>query len=110
MIDDKNDCIDSIIQMLNRTAAWRKATAPKFPDDPRNMKAAHTLDKLALEAANLTDEQWTELKPHFSWASEKWRNGLSHTARQTGFMFRAGDLAYFIKALLQNLSPSSLAA
>ena len=96
--------------MLDRTSAWRKATALKFANDPRNLKAAHRLDSLAVEAVNLTDGQWAELQPHFSWSSEKWRNALSHTARQVGFHFRAGDLAFFIKAFLQNLSPSSVAA
>src|SRR5882757_7849616 len=101
MIDDtKNEGIDSIIKMLERTSNWRKATAPKFPNDPRNLKAAHTLDSLAVEAVNLTDAQWAELQMHFS-SSEKWRNALSHTARGVGFHFRSSDIKCFVKALLE---------
>ena len=62
-LNDKQDCIDSIAKVLERTAAWRKAIAVNFPDDPRNMRAAETLEKLAVDANNLSDEQWSDLIP-----------------------------------------------
>src|SRR5258705_9238111 len=111
MIDDtKNDCIDSIIKMLQRTSNWRKSITARFPTDPRNKKAADTLDSLAVEAASLTDAQWESLRHHFSWCSERWRNALSHTARGVGFHFRSSDLTFFVKALVEQLSLSSAAA
>jgi hypothetical protein len=74
---EKHECIDSISQSLQRTAAWRRTLAVKF-DDPRNEKAAQSLEKLALAAADLTDSQWEELKPRFGgWASQTWRSDLS---------------------------------
>jgi hypothetical protein len=105
ILNDKDDCIESIIRVLESTSAWRKTTSARFPDDPRNMRAAITLDKLAVDVASVTDEQWLELKPHFGgWASEDWRNGLSQTARQVGFHHRAKDVNFFLKVLVQNLT------
>jgi hypothetical protein len=111
ILNDKQSCIDSIAKVLERTAAWRKAIAVNFPDDPRNMRAAETLEKLAIEANNLSDEHWSDLKPTFQrgWASEKWRNGLSQAARSVGFHHRAKDFNFFAKVLVQQLSPSSVA-
>jgi hypothetical protein len=69
ILNDKQDCIESIIRVLEGTSAWRRTTSARFPDDPRNMRAATTLDKLAVDVANLTDEQWLESKPHLDgWA------------------------------------------
>jgi hypothetical protein len=111
ILNDKQDCIDSIAKVLERTAAWRKAIAVNFPEDPRNMVAAATLEKLAVDVANLTDEQWSALKPHFSgWNSEKWRNTLSQVARSVGFFHRAKDFNFFAKVLVQQLSLSGVAA
>lgn len=105
ILNDKQDCIDSIAKVLERTAAWRNAIAVNFKNDPRNMRAFETLEKLAVDAANLTDEQWADLKPHFGgWASEKWRNGLSQAARSVGFHHRAKDFGIFTKVLVEQLS------
>ncbi|MGY3294145.1 hypothetical protein ACVWWP_007212 [Bradyrhizobium sp. LM3.6] len=59
----------------------------------------------------MTDAQWEVLKPYYSWASGTWRNGLNQSTKQVGFYHRSGELAFFIEALVQNLSPlSSVAA
>ena len=110
MLNQKQDCIESLTGRLKSTSAWRKATSARFPDDTRNVKAAKTLDRLAAEAINLTDAQFLELSPYFGWASEAWRNGLNQTSRQIGFFHRAGDLDVFVKILIQNLSASCVAA
>jgi hypothetical protein len=110
MLNQKQDCIESLTDGLKSTSAWRKVTSARFPDDARNVKAAKILDRLAVEAVNLTDAQWLELFPYFGWASETWRNGLNQTARQIGFCHRAGDLDVFVKILIQNLSVSCVAA
>ena len=107
ILNDKQDCIDSIAKVLERTAAWRKAIAVNFPDDNRNIVAAATLEKLAVDIANLTDEQWSALKPYFGWASGTWRNGLSQAARSVGFHNRAKDFNFFAKVLVQQLSQSN---
>jgi hypothetical protein len=105
--NDKNDCIDSMIKGCQRAAAWRKSLTVRFPDDPRNGRAARALDNISTEAAKLTDEQWLELKPYYGWAKETWQNGLNQATRQIGFHHRAGDLAAFVKALLDNLAISA---
>jgi hypothetical protein len=109
-MNDKQDCIESLTGGLKSTSAWRKVTSARFPDDTRNVKAAKILDRLAVEAINLTDTQWIELSTYFGWASEAWRNGLNQTSRQIGFFHRTGDLDVFIKILIQNLSASCVAA
>jgi hypothetical protein len=69
------------------------------------MRASETLDKLAVDAGNLTDEHWKALQPHFGgWASETWRNGLSKTAKQVGFWHRSNNFDSFVKSLAHNLS------
>jgi hypothetical protein len=59
ILNDKEDCVEPIIKVLESTSAWRKTTALRFPDDNRNAKAAKTLDRLSIEAASLTDTQWS---------------------------------------------------
>jgi hypothetical protein len=102
--NDKHDCIESIVRVLERTSAWRKAITVNFPNDSRNMRAVETLDKLAIDAAGMTNEQWSDLRPYFGWASMPWRDGLSQAARQVGFHHRAKDLNSFVSALVQQLS------
>jgi hypothetical protein len=91
IMNDKQDCIESIARVWNEHPLGEKLFPSISRDDPRNMRAAKTLDQLATDVTNLTDQQWLELKPHFSWASEAWRNGLSQAARQVGFHHRATD-------------------
>jgi hypothetical protein len=109
MINDKNDCVESVVRVLERTSAWRKSISANF-SDPRNVRAAETLDKLAIDAAAMTDDQWSALKPHFGWASVAWRNGLTQATRQIGFHNRQRDFASFVAALAHELSLSSVAA
>lgn len=104
MILEKQDCIDSVAEALNRTSVWRKSLAVKFADDPRNILAAATLDKFAIDIHQLTDDQWSELKPYFGgWASESWRKGLSQSARQVGFYHKAKNVKTFVNDLIDAL-------
>ena len=109
--NDKNDCINSITKALESTASWRRSISVNFPDDPRNMRAADTLEKLANEASSLTDGQWSAIEQHFisGWNSKRWRDALNTTARSVGFHHRARDLNFFVKVLVQNLSPANAA-
>jgi hypothetical protein len=111
MILNKQDCIESITQSLERTAAWRRDLVVKFPDDIRNARAAETLEKLAIDAADLTDEQWAELSPRFGgWASQAWRQSVSFAARQVGFAHRQKSFDSFVKNLIGALSLTGVAA
>jgi hypothetical protein len=110
MLNDKEDCIETIIKTLERTSAWRKTLMARWPDDARNGRAVRALDNLSRETAKLTDQQWSELQPHYGGTSEAWRNGLNQAARQVGFHHHCGDLAILVKVLLENLASSSRVA
>jgi hypothetical protein len=110
ILNDKQDCIESIARILEKTSAWRRSTAAKFPDDPRNIKAAEMLDQLAIDAANLTDDQWTDLQTHFGWASQTWRDGLVQAARLIGFSHRNNSFDSFVRAVVRQLPSQRLAA
>jgi cyclopropane fatty-acyl-phospholipid synthase-like methyltransferase len=109
--EDKLDCAESIIRALERTASWRKTIAPRF-DDSRNLnlKAAETLEKLAVDAAVLTDGHWTALQPHYAWSSAIWRDALFNSTRQVGFAHGSKNLDAFIRLVLRQLNPVSIAA
>jgi hypothetical protein len=51
ILNSKEDCVASITRALERTSLWRKAITGRWPDDPRNMRAAKLLDQLALDAS-----------------------------------------------------------
>jgi hypothetical protein len=78
--------------------------AAKHPSDQRNTKAAACLLNLANEASQLSESQWSQLQPHFGWASERWREAISQTARAVGFQHKIKDLPSFVKHLLDVLS------
>ena len=107
--DNKQDCIESIARILERTAEWRKTALARF-DDPRNFKAAETLERLAVDASGLTDEQWTDLQPHFAWASQFWRDDLFQAARLVGFAHKSKGFDAFIRLVLRQLPPANVAA
>jgi hypothetical protein len=102
--ENKIDCIDSLIFGISRTGDWRRSTAFKYPTDLRNARAADCLAKLAAEASQLTDEEWSQLQPHFGWTSDSWREGISKTARLVGFKHKIKDLPTFVQYLLDVLS------
>jgi hypothetical protein len=107
MINTKEDCAASISRVLESTSLWRKATAARFPEDDRNAKAAQRLDQLAIDAAELSEEQWQMLKPFYGWASTTFRDAVSKTAKSVGFHHRCGNLDYFIAVLVRALLASS---
>jgi hypothetical protein len=107
--ENKTDCIESIVRGFERTSAWRKSISANF-NDPRNIRAAETLDKLAVDAAGMTDDQFASLQEHFNWASLPWRNAVSQATRQIGFHNRSKDFGSFVRALAHELSLSSRVA
>jgi cyclopropane fatty-acyl-phospholipid synthase-like methyltransferase len=108
-LNHKTDCIESIVRTLERTAAWRKSISANF-NDPRNKRAAETLDQLAIGAAGMSDAQWEQLKNHYAWTSLAWRNGLNQATRQIGFHNRQRDFESFVTALAHEVSLVSIAA
>ena len=108
---DKKECSESISRVLGRSSSWRKTISVSF-DDPRNLEASETLDLLAIEAANLTDEQWTALQPHFAcgWSSQVWREALSTAARMVAFGHKSKSFDAFVRLVLRQLPSASIAA
>jgi hypothetical protein len=102
--ENKIDCIDSLVFGLNRARDWRRNTAAKYPSDGRNIRAADCLSKLATEASQLSDDAWSQLQPHYGWASERFREAISQTARLVGFKHKIKDVPSFVKHLLEVLS------
>jgi hypothetical protein len=110
MLNEKIDAVESIVKVLGKTSGWRKTTAARFPNDPRNLPASIILDRLAADASGMTDSQWEALKPHFGWSSETWRDALNTTARQVGFHHRGKEFDSFVTLLIHNLSVVSAVA
>ena len=105
MSSDKEEIVETIVRVVERTKAWRETLVTKYPNDKRNSRAAEALAMLAVEAPSLTDEQFRELEPHFNtWDSERWRNALNEAARSVAFHNRTRDLAAFVNVVLQNLT------
>jgi hypothetical protein len=71
--NEKVDCADSLSFGIHRTKVWREKMAAKHPFDPRNLRAAECLGKLAIDAKDLSDNDFALLKPYCGWASELWR-------------------------------------
>jgi hypothetical protein len=104
-MSDKEEIVETIIRVVERTKTWRSTLATKYPNDRRNSRAVETLGMLAVEAPSLTDLQFRELEPHFNtWDSENWRNALNEAARSVAFHNRTKDLAAFLNVVLQNLT------
>lgn len=110
MIDNKTDCVDCLVRSLERSVVWRRSLSTRFPEDHRNSRAAETLEKLAVEAAVMTDEQFALLQPHFDWSSPTWRAAVSTACRQIGFHNRSKDFGEFARALVHELSLPRVAA
>jgi hypothetical protein len=108
MINNKPNCIEDISASVRRSAVSRRRLHAKY-NDPRNGKAADTPDRLANEMHDMTDDEWAELETHYNWASRKWSEAVSETARRVGF--RHVDTApAFVNNLIEILSQLSVAA
>jgi predicted aminopeptidase len=109
-LNDKQDCNEQFAKTLDRTSAWRRKTASKYPDDPRNLKAAEMLDRLAIESTNLTDEHWEKLRPHFGWNSQTFYDALIQAAKLVGFAHRNSTFDSFVRLVVKQLPVSRVAA
>ena len=107
--EDKLDCAESIIRAMERTASWRKTISANFNDE-RNIKASETLERLAVNAAGMTEEHWEALKPHFAWSSQIFRDALFNATRQVGFSHKSKSFDSFVRLVVRQLSPYRVAA
>ena len=98
--NEKVDCIDSLSFGIHRTKLWREKMLAKHPSDPRNGRAAECLAKLAIDAADLTDHEFSLLKPYCGWASEPFREAISQVGRMVGFQHKIKDLPSFVETLV----------
>jgi hypothetical protein len=105
--NNKQNCSDSIYRSLVRTADWRKNLQTRFPTDPRNGRASETLARLANDADGLTEESWSELKPFYSWSSERWSNAVSEAARRVEFQRNIRTFPAFVEDLTHILSAAN---
>ena len=110
ILNNKQDCIEHFARIFEQTSAWRKKKAAEWPDDPRNVKAAEMLDQLAIDSVNLSDEQWSELQPHFGWNSQIWRGSLIQAAKMVGFAHRNRSFDSFVRLLVTQLPSQRIAA
>jgi hypothetical protein len=102
--NNRANCIEDMSASVRRTAIWRRSLQVKYPD-PRNGRAADTLDRLANELPDMTDEEFSQLSPHYNWASGRWSDAVSATSRLVGY--RGVDtVPVFVNRLVGILSQS----
>jgi hypothetical protein len=92
-----------------RTAIWRRRLQAKYPGDGRNGKAAVTLDKLAGETNELTDEQWSQIVPFYSWASPTWSDAVSLASRHVEFQRNVRTFPAYVSNLIGILTEQNAA-
>jgi hypothetical protein len=54
--------------------------------------------------SNLSDEQWAELQPFYSWASQTWCEAVSQAARHVEFQRNIRTFPAFVQSLINILS------
>ena len=104
---NKQDCIYDLSSSILRSEKWRRQLEVKY-HDPRNGRAAERLNQLAIEIGDLTDEQFSELKPFYSWSSPTWSEAVSQTSRLVEFR-NVRTLPDFVASLVGILSQSNAA-
>jgi hypothetical protein len=103
-INNKQSCIDNLCGSLTRTAIWRRGLQAKYPNDPRNGRAAETLEKIAGETNDLTDEAWSALSQFYSWSSVTWADAVSLASRHVEFQRNVRTFPAFVSNLVNILS------
>lgn len=96
------DAFDSITHRLGQTAAWRRNLARKFPDDPRNNRAAARLDTLSqADGGDIEPDTWAALEPHFE--TQRLHDAVSEVGREVGFRCRPAGLGHFLSLVATRL-------
>jgi hypothetical protein len=104
----KSNCIENMSASIKRSADWRRNLQTKYPDDPRNGRAADKLDRLANDLKEMGNEDWLKLKPFYNWASGKWSEAVSQTSRCVGYR-GVETVSEFVSHLAGILSESAAA-
>jgi hypothetical protein len=109
MMNNKQSAITDLGASFRRTAIWRRELSKKFINDARNIRAAETLERLASEVNELSDESWQLLARHYDWCSPTWSDALSLASRHVEFR-NVKTLSAFIDCLVGILSQNEIAA
>jgi hypothetical protein len=108
-INNKQSFIDSLCGNLTRSAIWRRGLQAKY-NDPRNGKAAETLDRPAEETNDLTDEAWLQLKAYFNWSCPRWSDAVSLASRRVEFQRNVKTLPAYVNHLAEILAEQNAVA
>jgi hypothetical protein len=98
----KLECAACIYAALKRTAYWRERVYKRF-NDTRNLDAASLLRELARQAAALTEDQWSRLKPHFDRTSERFCDAMTEVGRIVGMRSEVTDFDSYVVKLTELL-------
>ncbi len=110
IINSKQNCINDLSASLRRTAGWRRELQKKYVNNSRrNEKAAATLERLADETNDLTDEAFETLQPFYSWSSGTWSDAVSQASRHVEFR-NVRTLPGFVNDLVGILSQPAVAS
>jgi hypothetical protein len=107
--EQRRDCVDSIVLGLNKTGAFRARKANQYPDDPRNSRAIESLKKLANDADNLSDDEWSLLQLFYDPGSTIWRDAISQATKDVGFSNKSKSFPFFIRSLIRLLPHNNVA-
>jgi hypothetical protein len=92
---DQDLVFDTITTRLAQTAHWRRGLASKYPDDPRNARAAARLDEFSQgDGREIDGETWTALEPYFD--SPALPQIINEASRDVGFRHRPKDLNHLL--------------
>jgi hypothetical protein len=99
----KDFCVASLRATLIRTRDWRLGLKSRYPEDTKLDRAAATLDKIAAQAHELSDEAFLVIEPHFDWCSSSWANATSLAARRVEYSHDVKTFSAFVNELISIL-------
>lgn len=96
---DKELALESTQFRIRRVAEWRHRQAERWPDDPRNKRAAQKLDALShADIATVTHAQWQALEPLLKLGNVN--DLIDDAARAVEFRAKAETLSDFVVLIL----------
>jgi hypothetical protein len=96
--------IESVQFRIGSTAAWRRGLAARYPDDPRNIRAAATLGYIARSDAKAVSPAVLAILAK-NVESSALPEVVSNIARDVGFRRDPKDLDQFLALVVENLNP-----
>ena len=108
--EQRRDCVEAIYTGLCKTSAFRLRKSKQYPDDPRNLRAAETLSKLANDATGLTESDWQLLELFYDPESKSWQDALCQATKDISFSNRSKSFPFFIRSLIAYLPHHQTAA